>query len=214
MGCVSVVTSQQINIPTIPTINLNDDSVMYIKGQIYDTHVRQLRKRQKTLKYLVLNSPGGGVDNAYNISLMVKYNGIITVIPPKSRCSSACTLIFQAGKERHASKTSLLMYHGVRLGVRIMKEYFKNCPSATDKCMKIYKTMMDIAESRTIEAFDHLEANGLSHEVYQQFIKLPPDPNWLKTGNLTGFSNLYLTIEEAVKYNAVTKLIEYILVPQ
>ena len=120
--------------------------------------------------------------------------------------------IFQAGKERHASRTSLFMYHGVRLGSRIMNAYFKECPSVTDECMKIYKTMMDIAESRTIEAFDHLEANGLSHEVYRQFIKLPPDPNWLKTGNLTGLSDLYLTIEEAVKYNAVTNLIEYKLI--
>jgi len=204
-GCITVTQNDDV----LPTINLNNDSVMYIDGIIYYSHVDKLRKQQTTIKYLILNSPGGELSDAYALALMVKYNGIITVIPPGGKCYSACTIAFQAGKERYASKTSTLLYHGARLGSSYMNEYFKECPTVTDDCMMYYKNMVLRVKTKTIEMFKKLEENGLSHKVFLKLLEQPINPNWLSVGNLTGYSDIKMTAEESMKYNAVTHIIEY-----
>lgn len=204
-ACVSAVSPE-----TSPTeLNLNNKEVASITGIITQNHETYIRKNLYEIKYLVLDSPGGDMQFAYNIAIMVKYANIITVIPKNSVCESACTIIFQAAKERHASKNSSLMYHGVRIDGKIMEAYFKECPSVTNQCMQLFEKLKKIIKEETLRMFYALEDYGLKHDVFLLFIKRPPDPDWLKFGNLTGYSDLRFTAEESMQYNAVTNIIEY-----
>lgn len=195
------------NIP--PTLDLNDKSVMYINGVINDDTVILVREKYKNIKYLVLNSPGGIADAAYNVSIFVKYYNIITVILKNGRCESACTLIFQAGKERHASATSTIMYHGSRMESKFMEAYFTQCPIVTEKCLTIFESMKDFIVKSTIDIFEKLEKYGLSPEVFLLLQKQPIEPKWLRSGNLTGYTDLRFTAEESMQYKAVTHIVEY-----
>jgi len=204
-ACVPAVSPK-----TSPTeLNLNSKEVSSITGFIGLEQERYVRKNLSDIKYLVLNSPGGDMHSAYNIAIMLKHFNIITVIPKNGICESACTVIFQAGKKRHASKDSSLMYHGVRIDGRAMGAYFEECPNVTDQCMQTFERMKMFIKEETLKMFYALEDNGLKHGVFLLFIKRPPDPDWLKFGNLTGYSDLRFTAEESMQYNAVTHIKEY-----
>ena len=194
---------------TGPELNLSNKEVVSIIGIIDFRQEVYIRKNLTEIKYLILNSPGGDMQFAYNIAIMVKYSNIITVIPKNGVCESACTVIFQAGRERHASKSSSLMYHGVRIDGRGMKAYFEECPSVTNECMRLFEILKAFIKEETLKMFYKLEDYGLKHDVFLLFIKQPPDPDWLKYGNLTGYSDLRFTAEESMQYNAVTNIIEY-----
>ena len=215
LACVTIATSE----PRIPTINFNDKSVMYIDGIIGQEHknsiCKNLRrhinicKNRSEIKYLVLNSPGGDMQIAYNIATMVKNSNIITVIPKNGVCDSACTVIFQAAKERHASKSSSLMYHGVSIDTKVMDAYFKECFTVTNTCMIMFSALKTLVKNETLKMFHVLEDYGLKHDVFLLLIKQPVDPNWTRTGNLTGYSEIRFTAAESMQYNAVTHIIVY-----
>ena len=132
---VSCASAPLQNISSIPVLDFNSESVMYINGIIGQEHknsiCKNLRKhknickKRSEIKYLVLDSPGGDMQIAYNIALMVRFSDIITVIPKNGICASACTVIFQAAKERHASKNSSLLYHGTNIDTKVMEAYFE-----------------------------------------------------------------------------------------
>lgn len=195
--------------PTNPELNLSNKEVVSIIGIIGLEQENYIRKNRSEIKYLILNSPGGGMQFAYNIAIIVKYSNVITIIPKNGVCESACTIIFQAGKERHASKNSSLMYHGVRIDGKVIEAYFKECPRITNECMSMFEELKTFVKEETLKMFYKLEDYGLKHGVFLLFIKQPPDPDWLKFGNLTGYSDLRFTSEESMKYNAVTHIKEY-----
>lgn len=189
-------------------LNLNTKEVMLIEGPLRIYHVKQVRKNQK-IKYLILNSTGGDMQFAYNIATIISYLDVTTIIPPRGICESACTVIFQAGKKRYASESSTLMYHGIRFGSKRMLRFFKECPTVTDECFKRYESMKDRIKMGTIKMFYSLEHFGLSHDVFLLLLEQPVAKNWLLVGNLTRYSDLRFTAEEAMQYNAVTEIKEY-----
>lgn len=205
------MTSCVANLKTItnPELNLNNKEIVLITGVIGREQEDNVRKNLSEIKYLILNSPGGDMQFAYNIATMVKFSNIITVIPKNGICESACTIIFQAAQERHASKSSSLMYHAVSIDIKVMEAYFKECPKVTNQCLQIFKMLRDLIKQETLKMYHVLEYYGLKHDVFLLLIKQPADPNWLRTGNLTGYSDLRFTAEESMKYNAVTHIKEY-----
>jgi|GEM_PF-3811330 len=56
----------------------------------------------RALKVLILNSPGGQVVPALDISAVVNTMGIATFVPKEASCSSACSIIFFSGSDRFA----------------------------------------------------------------------------------------------------------------
>lgn len=216
---VSSETTSFVQTSTNIELNLNDKSVMYINGIIGQEHENKICKNLKKyennicknrseIKYLVLDSPGGEMQIAYNIALMVRFSDIITVIPKNGVCESACTVIFQAAKERYASKSSSLMYHGVRIDEKVMEAYFKECSIVTNTCMIMFNALKTLVKNETLKMFQVLEDYGLKHDVFLLLIKQPVDPNWLRTGNLTGYSEIRFTAEESMQHNAVTHIRE------
>ena len=68
---------------------------------------------------LLLDSPGGSVDEAMHISQMMESYHFHTVIPDKARCASACaSIIFLAGTYRTVEPFGLLGQHSCSLNGR------------------------------------------------------------------------------------------------
>ena len=62
---------------------------------------------------MALNSPGGNVAAAFEVSKLMDAYNINTYVPPKFKCASACAMIvFIAGREHINIKGGLLGFHG------------------------------------------------------------------------------------------------------
>ena len=98
-SCVPAVSSETISLDRIsanPELSLNDEEVASITGIIGLEQENYIRENRSKIKYLILDSPGGGMQFAYDIAIIVKYSNVITIIPKNGVCESACTFIFQA----------------------------------------------------------------------------------------------------------------------
>jgi hypothetical protein len=60
-----------------------------------------------------LSSRGGDFFAALHLSWIVRERGLATVVRYGADCFSACTVIFQAGRERVAHPTASFLYHSV-----------------------------------------------------------------------------------------------------
>lgn len=78
--------------------------VLILDGEIDADAVYNFRKalREHDAVTLLLNSPGGSVYEALELSAVIADRGIATVIPPEGICASACSFLFVAGKKRQA----------------------------------------------------------------------------------------------------------------
>ncbi len=186
--------------------------VLMIKGPITQKHETAVRKHKETLKYLVLDTKGGNMQFAYNIMTIISYYNIITIIPPGKSCESACTIIFQAGKQRHAGKDSTLVYHAARFDRRFMRSFLRECPTdAHAGCQLVYNQMEKDLVKETLKMFRALEHFGLHSDVFVQFITAPVVTGraWLLEGNLLRKEDVRYTAEEAMLHNAVTDIVQW-----
>lgn len=183
---------------------------LIIRGPISQKHETAVRANRETLKYLILDTKGGDMQFAYNIMTIISFYDITTIIPPGKSCESACTVIFQAGKQRHAGKESTLVYHAARFDRRFMKDFLQECPEPTPGCKLWYDQMKKDLMKETLKMFRELERFGLSRAVFHQLVHTPDltGNSWLLNGNLIKKPDLTYTAEEAKVYNAVTNIVE------
>jgi hypothetical protein len=73
------------------------------------------------LPVLLLDSPGGLVDEAMKMSALMDANPFHTVVPDGARCASACaSILFIAGKNRNVEGSGLLGQHSCAIdGVKV-----------------------------------------------------------------------------------------------
>lgn len=184
--------------------------VLIIKGPITQKHEIAVRENKETLKYLVLDTKGGGMQFAYNIMTIISYYNVTTIIPPGKSCESACTVIFQAGKQRHAGKESTLVYYAAHFDRKFMKDFLRECPEPKPGCRLWYNQMEKDLMEETFKMFRELERFGLSKAVFYQLVSTPNvDGRWLQNGNLLRKPNLEYVAEVAKIYNAVTDIVEW-----
>ena len=67
-------------------------------------------------KLLVLNSPGGMVQDILDISEQIRMKSIPVAVPSGARCMSACNALFAAGVGRYVAADAKFMIHHVRYG--------------------------------------------------------------------------------------------------
>ena len=87
------------------------NNVLYMTGFIGWTEVRYITHNQDRLRALVLNSRGGKMAAGIEIANILRERGITTVVEDGSVCYSACTIIFQGGKNRLAGMNADFLYH-------------------------------------------------------------------------------------------------------
>lgn len=78
--------------------------IIALGGEIAEDSARDFRAALagRTAEVLVLDSIGGSIQGALDLSLMIRDRGIATLIPPGGECLSACAFLFVAGQRRQA----------------------------------------------------------------------------------------------------------------
>ena len=67
-----------------------------------------LKKQKSPITILVLDSPGGNVDEAIRLGELIKFAMIGTEIQSEKICTSSCFFVFLAGSDRSASPSRLM----------------------------------------------------------------------------------------------------------
>lgn len=65
------------------------------------------------IKLLHLHSPGGSVEDALEMSSLLRENGIETVVPEHGYCASSCPIVFSGGTKRLATAKSWIGVHQI-----------------------------------------------------------------------------------------------------
>lgn len=84
----------------------SDPHTLYVLGDeipfSYDFTGFQRLVRERSIKRLVLSSPGGSLDLGIDLAFTINNIGLETYIPKGEFCASACSFLFFAGKQRYA----------------------------------------------------------------------------------------------------------------
>jgi hypothetical protein len=187
-----------------------------IDSHIYD-YIQYEASRIVPLKVIELNSLGGSNEWALEIARKVKELGKTTVLLSGHYCASACSYIFAAGRERVASEDTWIGIHGARLGVGYLTSFqglcFVDLETGTafepgkKGCRDFLAHWHAVALASTNEAFDAMEANGVSPDLRKSYFQMPDDPDWPAQLNVIGKPDWRLTASEALKYRLVTSVL-------
>ena len=95
----------------LPWIKMNNWSIEYNSDEMFsiDHHVLEAILNKKQLETIFLTSNGGAIDNGFAFSGIISRHELNTVA--KGVCSSACTLAFLAGVDRHLMQDGRLGFH-------------------------------------------------------------------------------------------------------
>lgn len=122
LTCVANATAMTIELDT-----MKGEPAILARGEIVPGDAKRLKavltsKAMHSSGYyaLVLDSPGGSISEAFELSRIMDAHRVYTYVPPGGKCVGACaSIVFIAGREHVAVK-------GSRLG-------FQGCPSARTK---------------------------------------------------------------------------------
>jgi hypothetical protein len=194
---------------------------LVIKGRI-DSHIYDFLSREAKpmggVKRIELNSLGGNHGWAISIAKKIQLLGKTTLLPEGNFCASACVYLFAAGKERIAAKEAWLGLHGARLGAGYLTTFQGLCFVDYEEgpvfeprkkgCQEFLADWYGKAMGATTEAFDFMEANGISRNLRDTYFAMPDDEKWYEQGNVIRKPDWFLVVPEAVKYNLVTETLE------
>jgi len=98
-------------------IELAAGGVLRMTGSITPGIAQTFREKTKEIseyiKLIELNSPGGSVSDALEISTEIRENGWTTKVSTGSLCASSCPIVFAGGKKRIAEKDAAIGVHQV-----------------------------------------------------------------------------------------------------
>jgi hypothetical protein len=77
------------------------------------TFADEVAKRGSYIKTVVLNSPGGSVQDALSMGRLIRDKGFNTEVESGAYCASSCPLIFAGGVQRLAGKSAAIGVHQV-----------------------------------------------------------------------------------------------------
>jgi hypothetical protein len=99
------------------SVTLGAGGALELTGTItpgmFDTVNAEIEARGEYVKKVVLNSPGGSVEDAIKIGALIEVQGYETEVQKGGLCASSCPLIFAGGKERIASRESAIGLHQI-----------------------------------------------------------------------------------------------------
>ncbi len=164
------------------TIELTGDGVLKLAGSITQgTATAFLEKTGQIgeyIKIIDLNSPGGSVYDALEISSAIRENGWNTYVADGNLCASSCPLVFAGGKERKAGENAAIGVHQV---------------FAVGDDTRSNSEAISGTQHTTAQITRHLETMDVDPVLWIHALETPPDKLF------------YLNREELEKFRLVTK---------
>ena len=120
----------------------------------------EIEARGEYVKAIMLDSPGGSVDDAIAMSKLIREKRLDTRVASKGLCASSCPIVFAGGINRTAEKDAVLGVHQVFNGGR-------DRPSA--------EQAMSSAQATTARVARHLQEMGIEPGLWLHALETPPD---------------------------------------
>lgn len=157
------------------------------------------------IKTLILNSYGGSTSAVNAVLEHVRKEKIKTSVPANGYCISACTMLYQAGVNREAYKSSTFLYHCVGLGKFGHQIFVNSCGEdlndLTPTCKKDLQDFEDISTKSTKDYFQDYIKYG-SKDLFELMMSLPDESHWFESGNFCR-KQLKIWGDMAHKFNVV-----------
>ncbi|WP_394801932.1 COG3904 family protein [Rhizobium halophilum] len=137
----------------------------------------EIEARGEYVKSVALNSPGGSVDDALAMSMLIREKGLNTRVASKALCASSCPIVFAGGVSREADKDAVVGVHQVF-----------NAGQARPSP----EQAMSGAQSTTARIARHLDEMGIGAGLWINALETPPDRLY------------YLTVNEMTEFKLTT----------
>jgi len=142
----------------------------------------EIDKRGDYVKTVVLNSPGGSVQEALEMARLIREKGLGTLVEKGGYCASSCPLVFAGGVTRTAEKGAFVGVHQVIA----LPAGGAALATADDRAS------FDLAQKISAECQRHLVEMGVDPRVWIHAMETPPDKIF------------YFTSEELEQFKLVT----------
>ncbi len=121
---------------------------------------KEIEARGEYVKVVSLDSPGGAVDDALAISVLIREKKLTTRVATGALCASSCPLVMAGGTVRQAEKDAVIGVHQVFNGGTTR-------PTAEEA--------MAGAQATTARVARHLDAMGIGAGLWFHALETPPD---------------------------------------
>ena len=139
----------------------------------------EIEARGEYVRRVVLDSPGGSVNDALAIGRLVHEKGLTTQVRAGALCASSCPIVFASGAERIASSEAAVGVHQI---------YAAALTGTPQEALRIAGTAMSDAQARTGEIMAHLTDTGVDPALWLHALETPPDRLYYFTpAELTAF---------------------------
>jgi hypothetical protein len=192
-----------------------ENGVFSIEGKI-DSHIYDSlmfpNDKMDSVTTVRLNSLGGNHFWAMAIAEKIRERGWKTQLLEGDYCASACVYLFGAGVERQAHPSTWFGIHGARLGAGYMVRFSQECIDNgqlkdNTGCAQLKNDNFELNLRETRTAFAMMEASGVSPELWDTYMNLSDDPNWLEHFNFLRKPDMVVPAQEALGFSLVTALI-------
>ena len=172
-------------------IELSTGGVLRLTGTIdpgaATRFAQEIAQRGEYVSTVLLDSPGGSVDDALQMGRQILEHGLNTQVPDGALCASSCPIVFASGEERTAGREAAIGVHQI----------YAAALSATPlDALSVAGVAMADAQSATAEITRHLGETGVDPALWLHALETPPDRLY------------YFSPEEMERYVLVTEWME------
>jgi hypothetical protein len=142
---------------------------------ISEAFAAEVAKRADYIKTVVLNSPGGSVNDALAMGRLIREKKFATEVEAGKYCASSCPLVFAGGLERRAGDKAAIGVHQV---------------AAVSAANALPRDEMDVAQRISARCQRYLGEMGINLQVWVHAMETPHDrlfvfkPDELKSLNI------------------------------
>lgn len=126
----------------------------------------EIAARGEYVETILLDSPGGSVEDALSIGRLIREQGLSTRVASGGLCASSCPLIFAAGSERQAGRGAAIGVHQI---------YAAALTASPIDALSVAGVAMADAQSVTAEITRHLTLSGVDPALWLHALETPPD---------------------------------------
>ena len=110
---IVIYIASALNLQAAEFFVLPGTNTLLMMGETEAADVRTLINhiRIDEIDSLILKGPGGDLDAGYALAGVVLEKGLNVMVPKGTKCASACSLIFSAGKKRSLENGAMLGFH-------------------------------------------------------------------------------------------------------
>ncbi|SMQ86120.1 hypothetical protein SAMN06295905_3419 [Devosia lucknowensis] len=171
------------------SIGLGSGGVLSLTGTIDpgsgQRFADEIAARGEYVSTVLLDSPGGSVNDALEIGRLILEKGLSTEVRDGGLCASSCPIIFASGTERIAGRDAAIGVHQI---------YAAALSASPIDALSVAGVAMSDAQNVTAEITRHLGEAGVDPALWIHALETPPDRLY------------YFTPEELEHYRLVTDM--------